>query len=397
MVSLTFYGGIREIGGNQILLEDENKSLFFDFGFPFKRYKNFYEEYLKPRAGRGLLDPLTMGFLPPLKGIYRDDLQDTEIWKHFHKHPYVRELKGIKGVLLSHAHLDHSGYISFLKKEIPVYSSAVTAFIAKAVQDSGRPDFDQRVCYFTPCDIDMPAGWKQKAFLSDSQRPDQQRVFHLGDVSPRSLSKEAIEFWAVSPKTKGIISSPLKGCKESVFRLKCFSVDHSIPGATAWAVETSSGWVVYTGDLRLHGKKKEATQKFIKDAEKLKPRALIIEGSRVNDEKQIGEQEVKENLLEVVKRLKGKLIIADFGARNVERLQTFFEIAKEVGRQLVITDKDAYLLDALQLIDSTITKVTSKYICIYQETTASRCPDMWKRNIYEFSFKPHNPKTSENF
>ena len=33
MVRLTFYGGINEIGGNKILLEDGNHRLFLDFGF----------------------------------------------------------------------------------------------------------------------------------------------------------------------------------------------------------------------------------------------------------------------------------------------------------------------------------------------------------------------------
>jgi hypothetical protein len=68
MVSLTFYGGVNEIGGNKILLEDSDRRLFLDFGFPYKRYKQFYEEYLKPRSDAGLLDPLTIGLLPPLEG-----------------------------------------------------------------------------------------------------------------------------------------------------------------------------------------------------------------------------------------------------------------------------------------------------------------------------------------
>ena len=75
MVSLTFYGGINEIGGNKILLEDGGRRLFLDFGFPYKRHKEFYEEYLKPRGGAGLLDPLSIGLLPPLEGIYRADLE----------------------------------------------------------------------------------------------------------------------------------------------------------------------------------------------------------------------------------------------------------------------------------------------------------------------------------
>jgi ribonuclease J len=73
MTTITFYGGINEIGGNKILLEDGGRTLLLDFGFPYKRHKLFYEEYLKPRSGAGLLDPLVMGLVPPLKGLYRED------------------------------------------------------------------------------------------------------------------------------------------------------------------------------------------------------------------------------------------------------------------------------------------------------------------------------------
>jgi ribonuclease J len=138
MTTLTFYGGINEIGGNKILLEDGGCTLLLDFGFPYKRHKLFYEEYLKPRSGAGLLDPLVMGLVPPLKGIYRDDLESPDIWQKFEGNPLFRNLEKVDGLLLSHAHLDHSGHVSFLKNDIPVYSTAVTAFITKAIQDSGK-------------------------------------------------------------------------------------------------------------------------------------------------------------------------------------------------------------------------------------------------------------------
>src|SRR4030042_266545 len=100
MVKLTFYGGVNEIGGNKILLEDGEKKLFLDFGFPFKRNKQFYEEYLKPRPGAGLLDPLVMGLLPPLEGLYREDLEIPNLWQRFSSEPVYRKLEGVDGVLL---------------------------------------------------------------------------------------------------------------------------------------------------------------------------------------------------------------------------------------------------------------------------------------------------------
>ncbi|MDP6101293.1 MAG: hypothetical protein QGH66_07770 [Dehalococcoidia bacterium] len=150
MVTLSFYGGIRCIGGNKYLLRDGEHTFFLDFGLPFSQRKEFYEEYLNPRPGVGLLDFLEMGLLPPIRGIYRCDLETTRMWERFGSHRDYMEMDGLDGVLLSHAHLDHSGYISFLRGDIPIYSSALTAFVAKAMQDCGRSDVEHEVCYFTP-------------------------------------------------------------------------------------------------------------------------------------------------------------------------------------------------------------------------------------------------------
>ena len=174
MVHLTFYGGINVIGGNKILLEDGDRKLLIDFSFPYKRHKLFYEEYLKPRSGAGLLDPLVMGLLPPLEGLYRGDLQIPNLWQRFQDTPLYRRLEYVDGVLLSHAHLDHSGHISFLRNDTPVYTTAATAFIAKSMQDSGKADFDQQVCYFRPTVQEYPTDWRQVACL-DGDTTRQQR------------------------------------------------------------------------------------------------------------------------------------------------------------------------------------------------------------------------------
>ncbi|MFC2018803.1 hypothetical protein ACFLU4_02450 [Chloroflexota bacterium] len=261
MVQLTFYGGVEEIGGNKLLLEDGERRLLLDFGFPYKRNKLFYEEYLRPRSGVGLLDSLAMGLLPPLSGIYRDDLQPPGLWQRFQGVPAYRELEQVDGLLLSHAHLDHSGYISLLRGDIPIYATAVTAFIAKAMQDSGVSGLDQQVCYFTPRVRQYPAGWKQEALVAGSDK--QQRQFCLGDREPGSLSAEAVNFWGETAGQKGLLSKPLAGCGDGIFNLRCFPVDHSIPGACAWGIETASGWVIYSGDLRLHGRRGGLTREFI--------------------------------------------------------------------------------------------------------------------------------------
>jgi ribonuclease J len=387
MTKLTFYGGINEIGGNKVLLEDRDRGLFCDFGFPYKRHKQFYEEYLNPRSGAGLLDPLTMGLLPPLAGLYRDDLVTQRLWEQFRDNPLYRELKSVDGVLLTHAHLDHSGYISFLRADIPIYSTGVTAFIAKAMQDSGKSGFEQQVCYYNPTVRDCPADWKQTAFISDNAAK-QQRQFCVSDVNPEALSADATRFWESgfwekTSKQKGFVSCQLASHSTCSFNLRCFPVDHSIPGACAWGIETSSGWVVYTGDLRLHGKRAELTRRFVEEAAKLHPRTLILEGTNVLRESNVAEREVYENALRAIVKSRG-LVIADFSPRDVDRLLTFLQIARDTGRKLAILPKDAYLLKTMRLLERETPDIAQDdNLVIYQETVASRSPGIWIRNIFK--------------
>jgi len=385
MVQLTFYGGINEIGGTKILLEDGSRKLLLDFGFPYKGHKLFYEEYLKPRSGAGLLDPLVMSLLPPLEGIYRDDLESPDVWQQFRSVPTYRRLEQVDGVLLSHAHLDHSGYISFLRSEIPVYSTAVTAFIAKTMQDSGKADFDQQVCYFSPTVKESPTGWKQIAFLT-SNTPRQQRQFCIADIDPADLNADALQFWQWgfwerTGRQKELASCAMTTHRNCNFNLRCFPVDHSIPGACAWGIETSSGWIIYSGDLRLHGKRAELTKRFIEEAAALHPRALILEGTNVQREANVAELEVYENGLRAVASSKG-LVIGDFSPRDVDRLLTFLQIAKDTGRKLVILPKDAYLLKTMRLLEPDIPDIAREdSLLIYQDTIASKSPRLWMRNI----------------
>jgi len=113
--SITFYGGVNEIGGNKILIKDKDTQIFLDFGMSFALRKQYYSTpLLMPRSEKGLIE---FGIIPGLKGVY--NFEESE--------------PAIDAVFLSHSHMDHSAYISLLKEDIPVYCGESTAIILKAL------------------------------------------------------------------------------------------------------------------------------------------------------------------------------------------------------------------------------------------------------------------------
>lgn len=371
MLSINFYGGIGQIGGNKILLQDGDTSLFMDFGTPYSVRGDFFEEFLNPRPGAGLLDLLELGLLPPLKGIYRPDLVIPEVVQRFSSAPK----RSVDGVLVSHAHLDHCGYVSFLRKEIPIYASALTGFIVKAMQDCGGTDFEREICY-------LSERVRENNYLK-TEGPYQQRCFVFVDGFPSG--KAAEEFWNWSPaKTKKMVcySNSISMDRIGELPVRYFPVDHSVFGANAYAISTSKGWVAYSGDLRLHGKNGWKTQKAAEEINKLKPYIYIGEGTRVTETAQTTEEDVYENALRATRNTSGKLVIADFGPRNIERLLTFHRIAQDTHRQLVVLAKDAYLLDKMSLASGQVISLEKQSdILIYEDRHFRRAN--WEESIWD--------------
>ncbi len=93
------------------------------------------------------------------------------------------------------------------------------------------------------------------------------------------------------------------------------------------------------------------SRKFAEDLAALCPFALLCEGTNLETAHQVTEAEVLENCLRAVQESAGKLVVADFAPRNVERLVTFLKIARQTGRCLAIQPRDAYLLLAMRLAD----------------------------------------------
>lgn len=362
-VTITVWDGASTIGGNKILLEDGSAAVFLDFGLSFSTSGRFYAEFVNPRGVRGLYDPLTMGLLPRIQGIYREDLMPPEPLCS-RMLPSDAPCVKAAGVLLSHAHADHIGCVSYLRPDIPVLCSPMTAFVTKAMQDSGKSDMQCEHCYAAPRVLKP-----DRTIVSAGKADRTQRPFRIVG-SDTELSGDALDYWGKCYLSEiKLQTAPLDRCDEiEGLAIRCFPVDHSIYGATAFAVETSAGWVVYTGDLRTHGRNGHTTWTFAKEAAELNPIALICEGTHVLSEERPSEDQVQQNCLAEVTKAQGRLVIADFGARNVERLESFLRIARETGRLLVVTAKDAMLLKAMHLVDTSVPNpATDDTICLYDE------------------------------
>jgi len=128
MVKLTFYGGVNEIGGNKILLEDKGTKVFLDFGQSFTFGADYFTSWLGPRAVNGLGDYLEFSLMPRIEGLYsRELLASTDF-------PYAEPQ--INAVILSHAHFDHITHIQFIDPQIPVFLGVGTKLLMESMEET---------------------------------------------------------------------------------------------------------------------------------------------------------------------------------------------------------------------------------------------------------------------
>ena len=373
-VRLTVWDGAGVIGGNKVLLEADGRAVFLDFGTAFATMDRYFDEFLQGRGNRGLLDLVELDILPPLDGIYRRDLYppDGSVEERMRRKPDHRALE-VHAILASHAHIDHNGAVSSIREDVPIYCSPMTAFIGKAMQDCGTT-YPGDIAYVRPKRPD------HGLLKTDPKAPARQRPHAFQTIE---WSGRAAAFWSRRDGRIALASRPPRLGASDVEGLpyRVFGVDHSVLGSTAFALQTSAGWIAYTGDLRLHGSHGDITRRFAEALAELGPRALITEGTHTGDTPGGSEQRVRERALEVVRAAPG-FVAADFQPRHVERLLTFRDVAREAGRKLAVLVKDAYLLEAMHAIEPSVPTVDADdALVLYVRGKLSQTA--WERSVLQ--------------
>jgi ribonuclease J len=198
----------------------------------------------------------------------------------------------VDAIVLSHYHSDHTSRIAHVDPKIPVYCGETTSIIHEAYSEAGPSPLDDHPIH----------------------------RFRTGDT----FSIGSLEFQPVH-------------------------VDHSIPGAYGFVVQTSGGAMAYTGDFRFHGPAGSMTRDFVQAAREANPELLLTEGTRVREDDTKANMSERAVLEEASRIAKGtrNLVFSTFRGNDLDRINTFNEAARASGRRLVVSMKTAILLQRL--------------------------------------------------
>jgi ribonuclease J len=210
---------------------------------------------------------------------------------------YRDSVPDVKAVILSHVHQDHTGLAGFVHPDIPVLATAGTW----ALTDSIVP--------FAPT----------QQVITNRRTLDKNKPMRLGCISVTAIP-----------------------------------VDHSAPDAAALYIEGGGRRLLYTGDLRSHGKKGYLFDQMISRFHG-KVDTLLIEGTTVGSPGHAckSESSLEADFLDVFRKQSGLTLIFCSG-QNLDRIVVIFRSAKIAGKTMVIDLYTAFVLHKLGALSKRI-------------------------------------------
>ncbi len=273
MADVIIHRGGHEIGGTAIEIRTKNARVLFDLGLPLD--SNAIDE----------IDVTSMrknGVLPKIQGLYNNDVPAFD------------------AIVLSHAHIDHYGLISFAHSSIPVYLSCGSKVL-----------------------MDISASF-------------------LGYKAP---SNEQFTYTMYQPFYIANI------------KIIPYLVDHSAFDAAAFEIIAGGQRIVYTGDFRWHGRKKGCFERFVRQVAP-SPHILLCEGTTLgrNHETAQTESELEKEIMQCLKSTDG-IALFQCASQNIDRLVTFCRAAQSAGRIMVIDHYTAAILTELNKLGNKLPTV----------------------------------------
>lgn len=208
---------------------------------------------------------------------------------------YADSVPDIHAVLMTHAHQDHLGLAQFVHPDIPVYATEGTWALYNVL----------------------------RVFLPQS----------AAVAGPRVLPKrEPIHFGSLA--------------------VTAIQVDHSAPDAVALLVEAEGKRLLYSGDLRAHGRKSWLYDQMVDELAGTVD-LLLMEGTTLGRPagEAITEASLEYRFVGLLCRQK-HIALVFCSTQNLDRLVTIYRAVKRTRKLMVIDLYTAYTLDQLQCLSN---------------------------------------------
>ena len=213
-------------------------------------------------------------------------------------------------ILLSHAHMDHTGFLGRTRPEIPVFATTGTSKMMMAGGIFARQE-------------EIPKGRHRKLASGDR--------IQIGEL-----------------------------------QVTTFAVDHSVYGSSAFLIEAGSKSILYSGDLRLHGRKAGMAKMMIAALKNRNVDVFLMEGTLLGSKrsKSMDEYQLQDVIAEYVSAAEG-LVLASFSPQHVDRLVGFIKACQRTHRVFVADVYTAYVLHLIKNETKTPPPITSEGIRVF--------------------------------